>query len=229
MEASDRMNSRLVFSAVLATALGAAHAARANGAFPDELSIHFPPNSPHRILVGANFGLLVSEDDGATWRYSCEPYVTTGSSDPLSAVNVNFYQVASDDTVLADALQITRSPDVGCTWPTSGGTATNASVSDIFPDPNDASFVLANVASATGGLVIPSRDGGKTFDAAVYTTTDVLTGIEIGRATPPAVGVVYVSHIATNGSSATLTSSRDRFRTKVDTVLPVPMGAQVRI
>ena len=104
MEASDRMNSRLVFSAVLATALGAAHAARANGAFPDELSIHFPPNSPHRILVGANFGLLVSEDDGATWRYSCEPYVTTGSSDPLSAVNVNFYQVASDDTVLADWL-----------------------------------------------------------------------------------------------------------------------------
>jgi hypothetical protein len=53
---------------------------RANGAFPDEFSIHFRPSAPHRIFVGPNFGLLVSEDDGATWRYACEPWVTEGSS-----------------------------------------------------------------------------------------------------------------------------------------------------
>src|SRR6266851_5651042 len=47
--------------------------ARADGAFPDEMSIHFPASAPHRILL-TNFGLAVSEDDGATWRYSCEPY-----------------------------------------------------------------------------------------------------------------------------------------------------------
>ena len=66
-----RLRLALVLGAVLATA-----GARANGAFPDEFSIHFPANAPHRIYVGANFGLLVSEDDGATWRYSCEPWVT---------------------------------------------------------------------------------------------------------------------------------------------------------
>ena len=68
----------------------------ANGAFPDEFSIHFPPGSPHTILLGANFGLLVSNDDGATWRYSCEPYVTTGSSAALSSYNVGYYQVTLD-------------------------------------------------------------------------------------------------------------------------------------
>jgi hypothetical protein len=49
----------LALAAVLATV-----AAHANGAFPDEFSIHFPANAPHRIYVGANFGLLVTEDDG---------------------------------------------------------------------------------------------------------------------------------------------------------------------
>ena len=71
----------------------AAAAARANGAFPDEFSVNFPPNAPHTILVGANFGLLVSTDDGASWRYSCEPYVTTGSTAPLSSFNVGHYDV----------------------------------------------------------------------------------------------------------------------------------------
>jgi hypothetical protein len=74
----------LALATVLAT--GSAHA---NGAFPDEFSIHFPANAPHRIYVGANFGLLVTEDDGATWRYSCEPWVTSAiAADPN---NVDFY------------------------------------------------------------------------------------------------------------------------------------------
>src|SRR5258708_32587528 len=64
---------------VAAFALAAAADARANGAFPDEFSIHFQPNAPSRILVGANFGMLISEDNGATWRYSCEPWIVAGS------------------------------------------------------------------------------------------------------------------------------------------------------
>src|SRR5206468_8799960 len=120
MEASDRMNSRFVSIAVVATALGAAHGARANGAFPDELSIHFPANAPHRILVGANFGLLVSEDDGTTWRYSCEPYVTVGSNDPLSPALVTLYEVTPDGAVLADSVNVTRPTDAR-SWPAATG------------------------------------------------------------------------------------------------------------
>ena len=49
--------------AALLVAFALAPAAHANGAFPDEFSIHFPANAPHRIYVGASFGLLVTEDD----------------------------------------------------------------------------------------------------------------------------------------------------------------------
>src|SRR5438128_1496863 len=98
----------LVASAVLT----APSPAGANGAFPDEFSIHFPPNAPHQILIGANFGMLVSEDDGRTWRYSCEPWVVAGSNAALASANVIFYQVAADGALLADAVNLTRSTDV---------------------------------------------------------------------------------------------------------------------
>jgi hypothetical protein len=94
MSVNPRCSSRktLVFAAL---ALAAPQPVRANGAFPDEFSIHFPANAPNRILIGANFGLLVSEDLGTTWRYACEPWVTVGSNDPLSPALVSFYQVSS--------------------------------------------------------------------------------------------------------------------------------------
>src|SRR5690348_589198 len=89
---SEMSKALAAFALVLSVAAGA----RANGAFPDEFSIHFPPGAPNRIMVGANFGLVISEDSGATWRYACEPWVTLGSSAALSDVPVNFYQVTAD-------------------------------------------------------------------------------------------------------------------------------------
>ena len=100
-----------------------ARPARANGAFPDEFSIHFQPGAPHRILLGANFGLLISEDDGATWRYTCEPWVVSSSNAALSNTSVSFYQVTAEGVLLADALTVTRSEDDACTWPTATGVA----------------------------------------------------------------------------------------------------------
>src|SRR5947208_5576393 len=136
-------SSRCRALAVAALVLAAAGAALANGAFPDEFSVHFPANAPDRILIGSNFGLLVSEDDGATWRYSCEPWVTVGSSDPLSPQLVMFYQVTADGAVLALSQNITRSSDVACTWPVSTGSVSSATIDDIFPDPTDPNLVLA--------------------------------------------------------------------------------------
>src|SRR5437868_11098487 len=107
--------------ALLGSLVGAPRAARANGAFPDEFSVHFPPDAPHRILIGANFGLLVSEDDGATWRYSCEPWVVAGSNAALASANVGFYQVTATGAILANSVNLTRSSDVACTWPISTG------------------------------------------------------------------------------------------------------------
>jgi MYXO-CTERM domain-containing protein len=181
--------------------LAASGAVRANGAFPDEFSIHFPPNTPHRILMGANFGMLVSEDEGLTWRYSCEPWVVAGSNAALATANVSFYQVTADDTLLATAVNVTRSADDACTWPVSGGSVAGQSVYDFFPDPNDATFVLAIVYTVAGSYIVASHDGGSTFDAPrLYDTTttshDLLTGIEIARSKP---GVVYATTESTAG------------------------------
>jgi len=47
------LTERLDLRVLAAVAILAAGAARANGAFPDEFSIHFPPDAQHRILLGA--------------------------------------------------------------------------------------------------------------------------------------------------------------------------------
>ena len=205
-------------------------AARANGAFPDELSIHLPASAPHRILLGANFGLVISEDDGATWRYACEPYVTTGSSAPLSSANVSYYQVTADGAVLADSVNLTRSGDVGCSWPTSGGSVAGAVVSDIFADPTDPTFALAIVATVSGTNIVASHDGGKTFGAPLYSTADLLTGIESSRSTP---GVVYATAIHTTGSTTSnpvlLRSADYGVHWSAPTTVPAPNGTQPSI
>ena len=211
---------------VLAAALLSSARARGNGAFPDEFSIHFPAGAPNRILVGANFGLLVSEDDGATWRYSCEPYVTSGSSAALSQALVRFYQLTADGAILADSNNVTRSVDIGCTWPTSGGSIAGQVVTDVFADPNDPSFVLAIVATVQGTFIVGSHDGGQSFGATLYSTTGVLTGIEISRATP---GVVYATEVSVNGQTSKLLRSIDSGSHWTPMTIPTPAGTQPRI
>src|SRR2546422_3346139 len=159
--------------ALVALLIGSPRGARANGAFPDEFSIHFPPGAPHRILVGANFGLLVSEDDGATWRYSCEPWIVAGSN---AAVNpessVSFYQVTADGVLLADAVNVTRSADQACSWPTATGLEGQV-ITDIFASPSDATLVLAIIDAFNGSYIVASHDGGKSFDPKrLYDTTN---------------------------------------------------------
>jgi photosystem II stability/assembly factor-like uncharacterized protein len=212
-------------------ALAAVDPARANGAFPDEFSIHFPPDAPHRIYVGANFGLLVSEDDGLTWRYTCEPWVVAGSNAALAFASVSFYQVTADGALLATAVDVTRSDDVACTWPTSTGSVTGQTVSHFFADPNDASFVLAIVVSPSGSsivsFIVASHDGGKTFDAPhLYDTQDLLTGVEIARSKR---GVVYATSTSPSGGPAKFLASADSGASWTPTALTLPFGTEPRI
>jgi hypothetical protein len=199
--------------------------ARANGAFPDEFSIHFPRSAPHRIMVGANFGLLVSEDDGATWRYTCEPWITDGSSAALTSDNVDFYQLTADDAMLAQSITVTRSADDACTWPVSGGSISGQVVADLFPDPADSSFVIAIVSVANGGFLVASHDGGKTFDAPhLYDTTGLLTGIEISRTRP---AVIYATMITASGAGGgTLLRSDDLGATWQSHSIPAPSATE---
>jgi len=214
-----RLRPAVTLGALLATT-----GARANGAFPDEFSIHFPPNAPHRIYVGANFGLLVTEDDGATWRYSCEPWVTEGSSAALTQNNVDFYQLTADGALIAQSLEVTRSEDVACTWPVSGGAITGKVVTDLFPDPNDPTLVLAVRVNTGGSDVVASHDGGKTFvDLPIYQSTGLITGVELAKSRP---GVVYVTSIAFSGATSTLARSDNFGATWTPWPLTIPGGTE---
>ena len=81
--------------AALALAVLVSSGALADGAFPSGMTVMLPAGAPQRILLGTTFGLVVSEDAGATWRYVCEPYLTG------SGVTVLVYQAAPNGEVVA--------------------------------------------------------------------------------------------------------------------------------
>src|SRR5262249_4727880 len=61
----------LALAVGLVCALGARPAAAA-GAFPASAGVLVPAGRPHAVTLATNFGVIKSEDDGATWTWSCE-------------------------------------------------------------------------------------------------------------------------------------------------------------
>jgi len=98
----------LICGALLSTL--ATRPARANGAFPDTGQILAPPDHRETIILGTNFGLVVSVDGGATWRWSCEHGAGSGGFR---------YALATADTRRLLGLTPTElvvTDDVGCAW-----------------------------------------------------------------------------------------------------------------
>jgi len=183
---------------LVVTGIAASPPARANGAFPDEFSIHFPPAVPDRVIVGANFGVMISEDRGATWRYACEPYVTEDSSDPLAMINVRYYQIGAGDGQIfqvATNYKVRRSDDDACTWTTSAGALTSLQAIDMFPSPSDAKFVVAIGVNPTGAgsSIVASHDGGLTFDTVLISDANLFTSVEVSASATAGTGTIYAT------------------------------------
>ena len=207
--------------------LFAALPARADGAFPDEMAVLLPPSAPQTILVGATFGLALTEDGGATWRFVCESLISAGS-----ASNVSLYQQAADGAVLAIyANGPSRSGDLGCSWTAATGLESQTVV-DAFFDPLDPSFGLA-VGWAKGGTasgLYPSRDGGKTFGAPVLETDGLILGVELSASRKGvAYAVGYFSPPDGGPGQPFLLRSDDSGATWARRVLDLPPTASVRI
>ena len=182
--------------ATLATVLGLAGPAGADGAFPDSMSLFLPSDRPERMVVGTNFGLIVSDDDGANWYLVCEQAI---------AANVSAYQLSAppDDRLYAATPSgLGSSDDGGCSWRFAEERLAGANVSDIFPDPNDPQsvFAIATTASGDGGSdvegVYQSTDGGRSFGAPLFTAaaTMSLTGVEKARAAPQTLYLTMLSY-----------------------------------
>lgn len=120
----------------LAVVSGAAtpRAARANGAFPDTFSIFAPADHKERIILGTTFGLILSEDGGASWRFLCEEAI---------ASLVLRYQLAADGELYAQTIEgVSVSRDLGCTWEVAMSEAEGLRVYDFFADPTAPGHLL---------------------------------------------------------------------------------------
>src|SRR6478672_980025 len=186
----------------------AARPAAANGAFPESDAVLLPVDHPQRIILSTNFGLIISDDDGATWQWTCEqPQTSMATTYALGAPPQELLYALSTEVGLAS------SDDVACRWIRDGGALADTIATDFFPDPTESRRVLAIAAApADAGIgadvVYESMDGGETFDATpiyVASAGDRLVGVEIARSDPR---TVYVA-IAAPGPHPLLARSDD--------------------
>jgi hypothetical protein len=173
----------------------AAAGARADGAFPNSQNVMTPATAPHEIVLGTNFGLVTSFDDGRTWTWSCEQALNAFAT---------LYQVGPPPAHRLFAVSpagVIASDDVGCTWSAAADVAAGAAL-DVFADPTDAGRVLAiTAANADGGALYQLRqstDGGRTFATTLFTAAagDHLSGVEIARAAPQTLYLTLTSGAA---------------------------------
>jgi hypothetical protein len=183
----------LLLMVAAAGPLLAARDARADGAFPDSLSILTPAQLPNETLLATNFGLVMSFDRDQTWIWSCEQ--------PLNSFGI-LYQMGPPpkNRIFAIAAGLIYSDDSSCTWTAAGGAATAA---DAFADPTNPNRVLAVVTSTVGDAgavytVVESSDAGTTFPQLRYTAAagDHITGVEISRSDPQTVYLTLTSGTA---------------------------------
>jgi hypothetical protein len=177
-----------------------ASAAGADGAFPDSFSLFAPADQSSRLLLATNFGVLVTQDGAANWWVICEQ--------AMQAPNGFNYQVGPPPAhrIFGVSLAgLSVSPDEGCSWGRAAVGASGAFVLDVFPDPGDATHVLAVALPLAGDagplpqVIYESRNGGDAFpEPPIFLAppSSAITGVEISRSQP---GTYYASLVLSGG------------------------------
>lgn len=190
-------------AASIAVGLGWTGQARGNGAFPDSLQLLLPADHPQQIIMSTTFGLIMTEDDGQTWSWSCEQPNTTNAAlyQVGSAPQNRLYALSGDGLAFSD--------NQSCSWELSSGALSTGIVNDAFPDPSNPKHVLALGISGDGTAeVVASLDGGTTFNTPIFVapTGGALTSVEISRSDPQ---VLYLAMFQTPGIHPRLVRSSD--------------------
>jgi hypothetical protein len=167
--------------------------ARANGAFPAGEVVLVPPERPHQIVLATNFGVVLSDDGGGSWGWSCE------REDNALAILYQFGPAPRHRLFAVANGRVIYSDDTTCSWNIAGGVLSEQVVTDVFPDPTDADRVLAVGVGGVSHAVFESTDAGATFDAAIYQPSvgDIVNGVEVARSDSR---VVYVALASPDGS-----------------------------
>ncbi|HUH01798.1 MAG TPA: MYXO-CTERM sorting domain-containing protein [Kofleriaceae bacterium] len=138
---------------VLALSVAATGPAHANGRFPASVHVDHAPGSSTNIIMAATFGLLISNDDGASFKWICENAIGySGIYDPD-------YALEADGTIWAttfEGLRVTR--DGGCNWTTIGAPLTDHFIGDVEVAPDGTIWAATSTGGATNDLY-KSTDG----------------------------------------------------------------------
>jgi len=148
--------NRLVIAATL---LCLPARARANGRFPDVVSLAIRADEPSQMIAGTTFGALLTLDGGETWRWICEDALGFGGIwDPVFAIEPGTGAMIA---TMPNGLAV--SDDGGCTWTMRGGKKAEVWFMDVEIR-DDGAWLLA---TATGGKqngVYLSTDRGETME-----------------------------------------------------------------
>jgi MYXO-CTERM domain-containing protein len=214
--------------------LGAPHfsgVARANNGIPGSLGVLLPLDKPQEIGLATTFGLILSDDGGTSWVWTCEqPATSMANAYTVGAPPADRFYALSPVTGLS------FSADESCGWQGAGGALAGQKVSDFFTDPSDPMHVLAAAASppSDGGgaalaAVYASTDGGATFGATPLYTAPAgasIVGIEIARSDPQVVYLTYVT-ATSSGYDPGLVRSANGGQTWTTTDLLAPLGSAI--
>jgi len=148
------MRSLAIVAAVLCPTV-----ALANGRPPLTNGVHFRPGDSS-IYVATTFGLLVSHDDGCSFRWICEQNIGYGGTfDPK-------YRIAADGTIFATTFSGLRvSRDGGCSF-----TTTTSDQPVGAPGRIAETWIDAIDIGPTGEVWVATADSGKPNN--VYRSTD---------------------------------------------------------
>ncbi len=204
-----------------------AGSARANGALPSSFGILLPADRPQEIVLATSFGMIISEDGGKTWLWTCEqPQTNFGYLYNVGPSPRDRFYGLSPDQGLA------LSDDGSCTWKRAGGVLDTLVASDVFVDRTNGDRVVAVAATFDPETleigtpsIFASADAGTTFGPnPLYAapTGATIVSIEIAQSNPQ---IVYAAMYLAPDKHPHLLRSADSGQTWTDINVEPGLGA----
>jgi uncharacterized protein (TIGR03382 family) len=162
---ASHRSRRHVFALALCASVMLTSAVYANGRPPRTNGVFFRENDNQSLYIRSTFGLLVSQDDGCSFRWVCEQNIGYGGTfDPK-------YAVAADGTLFATTFTGLRvSRDGGCSFTTATAelpVGAPGRIADMWVDALDigptGEIWVATADSGKPNDIFRSTDGGVTF------------------------------------------------------------------